>query len=136
MSGVLVMFHFGSCTELCLVAVLCPLLSAGTCTRYLLLCWCWYPHASISLLAPAFIPFCILRWEHDLVGQLCTNVQLLATRTFKGCIIGSPCQRDLPTCIEFKKQKMYNFAPWLNTREMVGHKCACVCTYGDYCSQA
>lgn len=71
-----------------------------------------------------------------LLGNLCTNVQLLATRTFKGCSIGSPCQRDLPTCIEFKKQKMYNFAPWLNTREMVGHKCACVCAYGDYCSQA
>lgn len=70
-----------------------------------------------------------------LLGNLCTNVQLLATRTFKGCSIGSPCQRGLPTySIEFKKQKMYNLAPWLNTREMVGHKCACVRAYGDYCS--
>lgn len=64
-------------------------------------------------------------------GNLCTNVPLSATLMFKGCSVRSPCH-----CIEFKKQEMYNFALWLNTRGMVGHKCACVCAYGDYCSQA
>lgn len=128
------MLHFGSCTELCLVAVLCPLLSAGTCTRYLL------------VLAPAavLVPTC----QHFTFGTSFYPILHIVVGTLPClAICALMCHFRLLWCS--KDVALGARAIALSSRSK---KCTilhsgsiqeewlvinvCVCAYGDYCSQA